>query len=1404
MANLSLRSGDRSIQQLRGGEAMNKSPKKLWERSLGIVLTAVMVITAALPATAYGVELNARAGGFSEAIAGTIEILAGNGSSAENGIWLTQSAEGSSADAEAAMTYLQNKYVSATTKIITGSTQEKDTCHAIIPSSKSSFRLAYESGTGTSLYKSGWYINDQKETEGLIEPAKGSWISRNPLSINITSSKTDKTFKLTLKLFPSDTDDEAVINKETASMDNSAALASQEFLITIKGTGEVETPSTFDVSFKPVDSETGAEISGASITLEENWSTIYPTNGVYKGLSKDKTYTLKITADGYRDYKENFTPSQSEDVKIKMTKEAYSIIKFNVKDSAGKSIKDAQVKVKQGYYDTVSPQSDGSYKLKNGVTYNYTVEAVNYTSINSVNFTPSRDQTIDVTMTKNISKYNVTFKPVNSNDEDITDTKITVTYDEEDDYSDDVETIAVNPEKDGSYKLDKSTKYTYTITADGYEKATGTYTPSGNDEDITKTITLKSTKTVDPADQAKVDAVKAKFDKETSVLRPDFSKDRKITDLVLRQIKGYTDLTTDGVTVELKTSGDTNYIKNDGTIAYKNGALDKWGNNSTTVTGNIFVFKAGNAEAVSAETRATICWDRDYFKSQMQKEADSLTWDTIKNANLKQDEVTTDLTLPQCMGTSARNVWSKVTWTSSDPSLISIDKTGYDSMIDPKKGTVTQPSEDRVVTLTATFQANEGDLNEYVEKVGDFGTITKTFEVTVKGKQTAKPTEDELKAILDKYYTAASLQDFNTKETLDTSNVTGDIQLPRYTRIKDENNEAVFINKEITVTADKEDILKINGYCAAVDRFASQNEKETVNLIVTFTRDGVTVSKKIPLTVSMITDKELDKELAMMEKAKEHYFDGINDGKYADKDSITGNLHAFCEMSLDEQGKPVWAYDVNDKTGTGIIPDDYQDGSLGQTGWPYNRFKSSNNAIVTHENLLVTRPENSTKITISSLLSSEKYGKFAKDHPNNEKLQKLYKQEVSVTVTVKGTKASAEALLAEIESAQKLHDSMVEGTQPGEYQKGAKAALAEAIARAQAVADDKNATEAQQDAAIAALQQAVKDAKALQNAKEAAVSVRINMDSGKPGKSYTLNVTSDMAAKAGFSKPEGFENTVTILDAMVAAHQKMYGDDFGKDPGKYLIINGGWIQKFWGIETGAIGYLLNDQSPVDLNGSATLCNNSPIKTGDVVTVYQYGDTQYYSDTYLYFIDSQIQQKEPGEVSLTLMRSGYDANWKPVSSPQENCKVVLTDSNGKQVAEGMTDKDGIVTFKISEAGSYSADVTAAPFDYYVSAHADITIGDSQVVDPDDPSKDDMKKDDPKKDNAIQDLNKNKTSLQAAAGGTGGSDGSAGGSASGSSAKTGDDAQIYVWMMLMLASMVAAVYIYAAAQRRDDRF
>ena len=58
---------------------------------------------------------------------------------------------------------------------------------------------------------------------------------------------------------------------------------------------------------------------------------------------------------------------------------------------------------------------------------------------------------------------------------------------------------------------------------------------------------------------------------------------------------------------------------------------------------------------------------------------------------------------------------------------------------------------------------------------------------------------------------------------------------------------------------------------------ASRQAKKTVNLIVTFKRDDVTVTKKIPLKIAVITDAELDAEIKEMEYAKAHFFDGIND-----------------------------------------------------------------------------------------------------------------------------------------------------------------------------------------------------------------------------------------------------------------------------------------------------------------------------------------------------------------------------------------------------------------------------------------------------------------------------------------------------------------------------------------------
>ena len=51
---------------------------------------------------------------------------------------------------------------------------------------------------------------------------------------------------------------------------------------------------------------------------------------------------------------------------------------------------------------------------------------------------------------------------------------VTVTYEDEDDWGD-PETVTLTPNADGSYTMDKNTTYSYTVKAEGYKDATGTY-----------------------------------------------------------------------------------------------------------------------------------------------------------------------------------------------------------------------------------------------------------------------------------------------------------------------------------------------------------------------------------------------------------------------------------------------------------------------------------------------------------------------------------------------------------------------------------------------------------------------------------------------------------------------------------------------------------------------------------------------------------------------------------------------------------------------------------------------------------------------------------------------------------------------------------------------------------------
>ena len=1199
--------------------------KELQKKMQAVAMAAVVTLTTVgAPATTFAGELPGEltAEAFSdngEAVTEEVteddfsdgETAAGQSSAGENEVvdvpaaQAEESSEGSTEDEQAkAQAYLKENFIDGSNKIITsggtGVTKSEDgltyNVALTIPTSGyaiRSMRLKYVN----TVYKTGWYIDKDNPYVGYKAPAtNGSRSITRP-----TAEQGPYTFTATLKLFALDTDTTA-INDGTAT-----ALATQDFTIVL-----APEKKNYTVNIKPVNAKTGEAIEGATVDIQKDWSSLTPADDGSYTLVEGSEYTLTVTADGYDKYTQTILPSASGDIEVKLSPIVYRNTTFAVTGNDGATITDADITVKEGWYTTLRPQEDGSYKLQAGK------------------------------------------------------------------------------------------EYKYTITKDGYKEASGSFTVPDEAGDYTFPVTLQSN--IDPADQAAVDAVKKAFDAEFGTLRPVYGTDSNIADMVLAKVKKYNlDVDVSNVKVSLATSEDTDYIGTDGTIHYVKSDLNSMGVYSKSLDCT-FKFTCNNASAVSESRRVTVSWDQEYFRGKMQAEADQLTWDSIKGNNASQEEVTSDLTLPGCMGTSMRNIWSTVTWESSDPDVISIQNPSIDSPIYPRTGKINPKTEDTEVTLTATFKANDILLNEYIEKADSFGTITKTFKVTVKGSGSQAPTEEELKAILDKYYTADQLKDFTTQTQLDTANCTGDIQLPRYTRIKDENGEYVFNNKEITVTSSDANLMKINGYRAAVDLF-TYDKDTTANLIVTFTREGVTATKEIPITVSVKDiNEKLDAEIAMMDYAKAHYFDGIK-GDNADADSITTNLHAFQEMYLDNEGKAVWVYNADDKTGAGIITDDYFDDPWIMEGQGYNHFKSSNNAVIQHENLVVNRPESNTRITISSLLSSEKYGQFAKDHLDNAKLQKLYKQEASVTVTVKGTKAEGEALKAKIQEANTLLESITEGTEAGQYPEGTKDALSEAIKAAQAVSDNAEATEAQQTEAITALAKAMKDCQDSRIPQSADVTVIAGTEANTAGKTQALTVKATDAALYGYVKPEKVQAEVTVLDALADLHAAMYGDAFKAAPEDYLVVNeSGWISKAFGVTTANVSFFVNNKMPLGDSGYGSMCNEAVLNSGDVLNVFFYNDTAGYSDEYLYFdsIACDIMAKK----DFILNVKGFKAAWGEEASAQKDITVELRDSEGKTVATGTTDENGNVTLNAPAEGTYTAAIVKTPYEYYIPVDAKV--------------------------------------------------------------------------------------------------
>lgn len=909
----------------------------------------------------------------------------------------------------------------------------------------------------------------------------------------------------------------------------------------------------------------------------------------------------------------------------------------------------------------------------------------------------------------------MTVKVVDESGTTVENPKVEVSYLDEsyDDLAEETvkEVVKVTPDASGKYKLYVNRKTTVKVSKDGYEPKTEEFTPDGSKEDFEKVITLKKNAdtTPPPAPVDKLTPVVNKFKSEFGALIAKYGTTNNAADLALEKIKSYHDLDSDGITVKVIKSSKESVITNDGSVSYVN--KDKtaaYGINHENVTCT-FEFSY-NGQKQTATRTVMVGWDVPHINKKIKAVADGITFDTIKGSNTAEDNIVSDLTLPQIDGTSVSTAWTNTVWESSNPDVLSIkDANQYAGLNTPKKAEVKQPKQDTVVTLTAKTKVNTSILNPNIQKQDDFDTITKQFTLTVKGSGKVGPTAEELQALLDKYITPELLK-YASKEDgeFDPNHVIGNILLPRYTKIKGDDNKLVFANKEITYSTD-DDAIKVNGYAANVDRF--QTGEKTVNLIVTFKRDDVTVTKKIPLKIAVITDAELDAEIKEMEYAKAHFFDGINDGANADKDSVKENLHAFFEFHFDGEN-PVWVYRMDEKTGRGIVPVSFFDSSWHAETNGYDTFKSSNTNVITHQNLLVTRPAQNTKVTVTAWLSSAKYGNLAKKYPNNAKLQKLSKQEVSVELTVLGKSSNKDALNAKISEAKNLVSAISEGDKAGEYAKGTKVKLQKAIADAEAVSSDASADADKIQAAIKALEAAMKEANDAQN--PIAISAIVQNESNTYTKVLDgLKVSPKEAAEHGYFKAEAFADKTTVLDALVAIHHEMYGADFDANPENYLVVpENGFISKIFGVTTSDLGYYVNNVYPVDETGMGTVANTTVLKNGDVLNIFRYFN-QDYKAIYMSFDQTKVEARTNQEFTLSLKGEKTLADWSKKKDAYAGAKVAVKDADGNVVAEAVTDKDGVAKLTVEKAGKYSATVTALADDetsskQFIAPYAEITV------------------------------------------------------------------------------------------------
>lgn len=475
------------------------------------------------------------------------------------------------------------------------------------------------------------------------------------------------------------------------------------------------------------------------------------------------------------------------------------------------------------------------------------------------------------------------------------------------------------------------------------------------------------------------------------------------------------------VTISVKAGASDNYsnynyvgVADDGTLIYK------WNENGTTssTTGYVrpvFVLTYKTYTKESTECNFGMGLDEAKAKAALKAVADRITVpETIESA----DDLTKLPHYPVKAGVNESDVdyssstdlelWATATWQSNNSTNIAISEVSY-PYFSPYKVTVSIPSNDTAVVLTLKLTySGRDDLYLY-----------KTYNVTIKGSVVER--DVDYQELLNKMLeTEDALTNPRNDSNIDKANVASDIQFfttkdlsalsmqlyskgfdGKYTPIKITSS-----NEDVISSTDVYNAARVLTYRPLPGREA-ENVTITIEILDRPSGEGesntVLATANIEVTVQPLAQSELDTAAAFMKKVctEEVYWDGIKKANSA-KDNIAGDMWSFIEIVPDGDGYK-FIRTADDAKGVGVKADSID-------GWyaseKYRCFRSSNDAVIKHENLLLTKPQYNTNVTIDSVLSYSEYAKYYekfKDNADYAQFAKFYKQPISVVVKVIGT-----------------------------------------------------------------------------------------------------------------------------------------------------------------------------------------------------------------------------------------------------------------------------------------------------------------------------------------------------------------------------------------------------------------